>query len=279
MKVKGWVEVAVRSPSGAKESYVLGNNVTSDLTQWLVGRVRGDSYPDTGVPNSIYVVTSAGVVGDSTEFYSRGVSVAADKESVTAYFTVIDMQFAVNQLSTITQVGIHGANFYTLAETSYVNPNPQFVAADKVDITYNIQFTFDSNIEATWVSRLVKSMVGLVDVAGSYVADNSRSCEINYARASYWPDAETQSFVSNSAFSMMGVGDIAIAQTGGDEGIVFDDVNSSVRPTEIHLYTKETDGDLVGVGNNDLSYGSGLTSWVTGDNLNVPYKFSITPGS
>ena len=281
MKVKGWVDVLVKSSTGKVSSYKLTNSVTLDLAQWLMRRVKGLDYPDTGVPNTISVWTDTNVANSSTAFSERSAYVAQDRKSVTAYFTVEDMQFSSNQAMTINKVALYGANFYTLAETSNVNPNPQFASNDKVSVTYNIQFSF-SNLDSGWVLRLVKTMVGLVDSAGSYVADNSKRCAINYGKVGYLSTGQPV-LPSNTSFLMEaeagGSSDAtdAIAKSGDQIGMVFVAVASSVRPTLVYLYTREEDGNLVDVGNSSLNYDEGLTSWVTGDDLVVPYRFSITP--
>ena len=276
LSVKGQAEVIVHRQGRVKSRWVMGNTVNDRVTNGLMDRIRGGNYPDNGVPNSMLVVTSGNDTKTVISFSERGYATAQDGGSVTATFSVSDLQF-VGSGSSISSVSLYGTRVpldgVLLATTSDISPNPSFSGGDLVDINYQLIFTLgNDDMEPAWVARLVASMVGQDAGSSGYVANNNLPSTVNYGTVK---DGVTE--VASTVFAMMGEGNYSDAYTGSAEGIYYDAVGSGTRPDGIVIYTNH-DGDLTTIGSSDLSYVD-QPSWTTGDNLKVPFSFNITPDS
>ena len=275
LAVRGQAEVIVRSGGQAKSRSVLANSVFSRVTNGLMDRVKGDNYPDDAVPNSIRIVTNSNVIHSETFFASRSRAIASDGNSVTATFAVSDWQLNGGSGSTIATVSLHGnrspSDGFELASTSSINPNPSFADGDLVDINYQLIFTLeDSDLEASFVARLVDSMIGVDAGSSGYLANNNLPCEVNYATV-----ANDAAVVDNVEFYMSGEGGLADAYTGSAEGINYIDVATGTRPNKVRIYNNHN-GNLTSVGTSDLVYVDQPT-WSSGHDLKVPFKFKVVP--
>lgn len=278
LAVKGQAEVVVHRQGRVKSRSIMGNTVNTIVTNGLMDRVRGGDYPDNGVPNSMLVATSGNNTETVTAFSHRGYSTAPDGSSVTATFSVSDLQLGGGSGSTVSVVALYGTRVpldgVLLAMTGSVSPNPSFTEGDLVDINYQLIFTLDNaDMDAAWVARLVASMVGQDEGSSGYVAKNNLSCSVNYAKA-----ANGVTPVASTTIAMMGAGNYSEAYTGSALGIHYQDVGTGTRPDRVLVYTEDDNGNFIDVGASDLSY-TDQPLWSTGDNLKVPFSFNITPDS
>ena len=275
LAVRGQAEVIVRRGSQTKSRSVLANSVFSRGTNGLMDRVKGGNYPDDAVPNSMLIVTNSNVIHSETFFTSRARATASDGNSVTATFAVSDLQLNGGSGSTIATVSLHGkrspSDGFELASTSSINPNPSFADGDLVDINYQIVFTFDgSQLESSFVGRLVDSMVGIDAGSSGYLANNNLPCETNYATV-----ANDAVVVKSTEFYMSGEGGLAEAYTGSAEGINYVGLATGTRPNKVRIYNNHN-GNLTSVGTSDLVYDDQPT-WSSGHDLKVPFRFKVVP--
>ena len=278
LAVKGQVEVVVHRQGRVKSRSVMTNAVNARVTNGLMDRVRGGDYPDNGVPNSMLVVTSGNNTETVTAFSHRGYATAQDGSSVTATFSVSDLQLGGGSGSTVSNVALYGTRVpldgILLAMTGSISPNPSFIEGDLVDINYRLIFTLvNADMDAAWVARLVDSMVGQDGGSSGYVAKNNLPCAVNYARA-----ANGVTEVASTTIAMIGAGNYSEAYTGSALGIHYEDVGTGTRPNRVLIYTEDDNGNFIDVGASDLSYAN-QPLWSTGDNLKVPFSFNITPDS